>query len=99
MWILAASLIAWATKMAGYLVPQRWLESPGFTRVSGALTIGLLTALVTANTVASGQALSLDSRIIALLVAAIGLRARLPFLVVVILGAASAALARLAGLP
>ena len=99
MWILAASLIAWATKMAGYLVPRRWLESPGFTKVSGALTIGLLVALVMTNTLADGQSLRLDSRIVALAVAAVALRARLPFLLVVILGAVSAALARLIGLP
>lgn len=98
-WVLAASLVAWGTKMAGYLVPRTWLDSPGFTKISGALTIGLLVALVTTNTFAAGKTLSIDSRVIALLVAAILLRCKVPFLLVVILGAASAGLARSAGLP
>lgn len=98
-WILLASLVAFATKLVGYLLPKSWLESDGFSRLSRAMTIGLLAALVANNAFASGQGLALDARVLALLAAGIALWLRAPFLLVVIIGAAAAALGRLAGLP
>lgn len=98
-WILLASLVAFATKLAGYLVPQSLLDSPHFRKASAAMTIGLLAALVASNTFASGQELSLDARVLALAAAIIALLLRAPFLLVVVIGAAAAALGRLAGLP
>lgn len=96
-WLLLGGVVAFATKLAGYLVPARWLEKPAVAAAAGRLTIGLLAALTVMNTVASGQHLALDARIGALLVAALALWARLPFLAVVVLGAAAAALLRWAG--
>jgi len=98
-WILLASAVAFATKAVGYLVPAAWLERPRATRVATTLTIGLLAALVTVNAFADGPALVLDARAGALLVAALALWRRLPFLAVVALGALAAALLRLAGVP
>ncbi len=98
-WIILASLIAFATKMVGYLLPRAWLESDRFQHLSRAMTIGLLAALVASNAFANGQALSLDSRVLALLAAGVALWLRAPFLLVVILGAAAAALGRVLGLP
>lgn len=98
-WILIASVIAFATKLAGYLIPSRFLTGPQVQRVADLLTAGLLASLVTLNTVATGTSLHADSRLLALVVAAIALWFRAPFLVVVILGTAAAALGRLAGLP
>lgn len=98
-WIIVASLIAFATKLVGYLLPRRWLESDRFQHLSKAMTIGLLAALVASNAFASGQALSLDARVLALAAAGVALWLRAPFLLVVIIGAAVAALGRLLGLP
>jgi len=98
-WILLASAVAFATKAAGCLVPAAWLERPRALRAAATLTIGLLAALVTVNSFAHGTTLVLDARAGALLVAALALWRRLPFLAVVVLGAAAAALLRLAGLP
>ncbi|GER24101.1 hypothetical protein NCCP1664_25960 [Zafaria cholistanensis] len=97
-WILLACAAAFLTKLSGYLVPAELLENPRMTRVAGALTIGLLAALATVNAFASGQALVVDARAAALLAATAALLLRAPFLVVVLAGAATAALARLAGL-
>ena len=94
-WIALGCLAAWAIKFAGYLVPVRWLESPRMNRVAGCLTIGLLASLTAMNTVSAGQGLAFDARIGALLVAAVALMLRLPFLLVVIAGAAAAAVIRL----
>lgn len=97
-WLLLACAAAYAIKLAGWRVPSRWLESPRMTRVAGTLTIGLLAALTAMNAVASGTAIACDARLGALLVAAIALLLRAPFLAVVVLGAASAAALRWAGI-
>lgn len=97
-WILLASLAAYATKLSGYLVPACWLESPRMTRVAGTLTIGLLASLTAMNTFSAGQGLAVDARVLALLASGIALWLRVPFLGVVVVGAATAALARLAGI-
>ncbi|WP_293705434.1 AzlD domain-containing protein [Stenotrophomonas sp. UBA7606] len=94
-WIVVGCVAAWAIKFAGYLVPVRWLESQRMSRVAGCLTIGLLASLTTMNTVSAGQGVVLDARVAALLAAAVALLLRLPFLVVVMAGAAAAALIRL----
>jgi uncharacterized membrane protein len=98
-WILVACVLAFLTKLLGYLVPRKWLTNPRIARIAGTLTIGLLASLTVANTVTNGQALSLDSRVGALVAAAIALWLRAPFLVVVIAGAAAAAGLRMLGLP
>ncbi len=97
-WLLLGSVAAYAIKLAGWLVPARWLESPRMTRVAGTLTIGLLASLTAMNAVASGAAVVLDARLGALAVAAVALLLRLPFLLVVVLGALAAALLRWAGM-
>ena len=94
LWVLAASAVAYATKLLGYGVPARWLHHPRMARVAGALTIALLGALTAMNTFANGQQLVLDARLAALLVAALALALRAPFLLVVVLGAAASAAAR-----
>lgn len=94
-WILLASALAFATKFAGFLVPPRWLDAPRARAAAMALTVGLLASLTAVNTFASGQSLAFDARVAALLAAAAALALRLPFLAVVVLGAAASALARL----
>ncbi|MHA6513662.1 AzlD domain-containing protein [Tessaracoccus sp. Z1128] len=98
LWILAACAIAYATKLIGYLVPERWLENPWVSTLSHGVTVGLLASLVALNTFVSGTAITLDARIVALAAAAVALVFKAPYLLVVIVGAAAAALARLGGL-
>ena len=94
-WILLASAAAFATKAAGFLVPPRWLDAPRARRAAAALTVGLLASLTAVNTFAHGQALAVDARLAALLAAAVALTLRAPFVLVVLLGALTAALVRL----
>ncbi|WP_247827728.1 AzlD domain-containing protein [Arthrobacter antioxidans] len=96
-WVLLACAVSIATKFLGFLVPAKLLDNPRMLRVAGSLTIGLLAALTATNTVASGQALVVDARVVALLAAAVALWLRAPFLVVVAVGALAAGLARLLG--
>ena len=87
-------------KYVGYLVPTRWLDGDRTTRVTSALPIALLAALVAVQTFTStGGSLTLDARVVAVGVALVALVARAPFLVVVVLAALTAALLRLAGMP
>ena len=92
--ILLAGAAAYLTKWADYAVPARWLQHPRMARVAGAITVALLAALTVMNTFANGTTLALDARLAALAAAAVALALRLPFLLVVLLGAAAAALVR-----
>ncbi|WP_433875722.1 AzlD domain-containing protein [Sinomonas atrocyanea] len=96
-WILVACAAAYALKLLGYLLPRRWMENERMLRIAGTVTIGLLASLTAVNAVAAGQSLVLDARLGALVAAALALVLRAPFLVVVIAGAAAAALLRLLG--
>jgi uncharacterized membrane protein len=90
-WIVLASVVAYATKLAGYLVPARVLENPHMTRIAGTLTIGLLASLTAINAFSAGESLAFDARVGALIAAGIALALRVPFLGVVIVGAVVAA--------
>jgi uncharacterized membrane protein len=97
-WIVLASSVAYATKMAGYLIPPRLLENDHMTRVAGTLTIGLLASLTAMNAFSAGQSLTFDARLGALVAAGLALKLRVPFLGVVIIGACAAALLRFFGI-
>lgn len=96
MWtaILVASIICVVWKTLGYLVPPRWLEAPRPARIADLLTVALLAALVAVQTLGDGQAVVVDARVPAVLVAAGLLLVRAPFLVVVAAAAVTAAVLR-----
>lgn len=99
MWtaVLLASVICVALKAVGYLLPARWVEAPRPARIADLLTVALLAALVAVQTLGDGQAIVVDARIPAVIVAAGLLALRAPFLVVVLAAAVTAALLRLWG--
>ncbi len=96
-WIVLACGVAFATKWLGYAIPARFLQNPRMTHIAACMTVALLSALTVMNTLAEGSRLVLDARLAALAVAAVALWLRAPFLLVVVLGAASAALLRWLG--
>mgnify|MGYP003375235377 FL=1 len=98
-WVLLAAGMAFLTKLAGYLLPQSWLDRPIVADLAGALTVGLLASLTVLNTVGKGQALALDSRLLALGAGALALWLKAPYIVVVLVGALAAAAGRAVGLP
>ena len=101
MWtaVLVASVLAFALKFLGYVVPERWLAGPRTSRVTSALPIALLAALVGVQTLTARQGPSCStpgpppsgSALVALAL-------RAPFIVVVLLAAGVAALLRGLGL-
>jgi hypothetical protein len=93
--VIIASLACLALKLGGYLVPASLLERPAPFRIANLLTIALLAALVAVQTFGSAQHVVLDARVPAILVAAGLFALRVPFVLVVIAAAATAALLRL----
>lgn len=92
--VIIASLTCLSLKVAGYLVPASVLEKPAPARIANLLTVALLAALIAVQTLGSGAHIVVDARLPALAVAAVLLALRVPFIVVVIVAAASAALIR-----
>jgi hypothetical protein len=99
MWtaVLVAAIVCVALKTIGYLIPAKWVEAPRPMRIADLLTVALLAALVAVQTLGAGQAVIVDARVPAILVAAGLLLLRAPFLVVVVAAALVAALLRLWG--
>lgn len=97
MWVavLMAAVIAFGLKLAGYLVPASILDDPRVQRVTAALPIALLAALIATQTLTrTDGSLTVDARLAAVGVAVVALVLRAPFIVVVVLGAGTAALLR-----
>ena len=92
--VLLSSVAVLVLKLAGYLVPASVLERPTPARVSGLLTVALLAALVAVQTIGAGQQVSIDARLPAVAVAAGLFALRVPFVVVIIAAAGTAALIR-----
>lgn len=95
--VIVASLACLALKLVGYMVPPTILDKPTPSRVANLLTVALLSALVAVQTLAVGASLQLDARVPAVIVAVVLFALRVPFVIVVILAAATAALIRLSG--
>ena len=95
--VIVASLACLALKLIGYMVPADALDAPAPSRIANLLTVALLSALVGVQTLGAGTGLEFDARVPALVVAVALFAARVPFVVVVILAAATAALIRLSG--
>ncbi len=93
--VLGTAVGCYLLKVAGLSVPQSVLEHPVVERVADLLPVALLAALVAVQVVSDGPSLVLDARLVGLGVAVVALLLRAPFLVVVVLAAASAALVRL----
>ncbi len=96
-WVALACALSFLVKFLGYLLPESVFDNPKVVTTANFVTIGMLAALVVTNTFASGQQLGIDARLAALLAAVVALVLRAPFLVVIIVGAAAAALTRLIG--
>jgi branched chain amino acid efflux pump len=93
--VLVASAACYGLKLAGLSLPQRWLQDARVQGTVPLIPVALLAALVGTQTFSTGQHLVLDVRAAALAVAVIAVVLRAPFLVVVAVAAATAALLRL----
>jgi hypothetical protein len=94
--VIIASLAVFSWKMLGYLIPQKFITD-GIRAFSERVTVVLLTALVAVQTLINGNQVEFDARVPALGVAAILFALRVPYIVVVIAAAGTAAGLRLLG--
>lgn len=94
--VIIASLAVFSWKMLGFLIPQKWITD-GIRAFSERVTVVLLTALVAVQTLVTGNQVEFDARVPALGVAAILFALRVPYIVVVIAAAGTAAGLRLLG--
>ncbi len=94
--VLLASAVVLALKLSGYLVPREFVERPAPARVVNLLTVALLAALVAVQTLGGGSGVVVDARVPALGVAALLFALRVPFIVVIVAAAGTAALLRFA---
>lgn len=97
--VLVTSAGCFALKLAGLTLPERILARPWLSRFVDLVPVALLAALVAVETAAKGSALAVDpARLAGLAAAVLALMLRAPFLVVVVVAAATAAGLRLLGI-
>ena len=90
--VIAASVGCYLLKLAGLSVPAAWVEQPWVARIVDFVPAALLAALVAVQAFTSGRDLVLDGRLVGLVVAAVALAFRAPFIVVLVLAGAVGAL-------
>jgi hypothetical protein len=97
LWIglIAASVAVYSWKIFGFMVPHTVLDNPVVNRIATLLTVALLSALTGVQMLTGGGQLEFDARIPAIALAAVLLRLKAPFIVMVAASAALAALIRL----
>ena len=98
MWpaIIVASLGCYAIKLLGLSLPGKVVSNPRVTHIADLLPVALFTAVISPQPFTSGHHLQLDARAAGLVAAVIAVRLKAPFLVVVFVACAVAALLRLA---
>ena len=95
-WVVILGLcgVSYALKAIGPLAVGGRELSPSLRRTLELVAVPLLAALIVVQTFSNGRHLVLDARVPALAVAAVLAWRRAPFLVIVLAGAATAALLR-----
>ncbi len=93
LWIatLGASLACYILKVTGFLVPESWLNRPRIQRINELVPVVLLSALVAVQTFAKDGQIQPDHRIAGVLAAAIALKMRLSFPLMMIMAAVTSA--------
>lgn len=96
MWpaLLAGCVGVYLFKLAGVSVPLAVLQRPRVQRLAALLPIVLLAALIGVQTFGKGQAVSVDARAAGVLVGAIAVWRRAPFLLVIALAVVVTAVVR-----
>ena len=94
LWIatLGASAICYLLKILGYSLPESTLNNPRIQRVNTFIPIVLLSALVAVQTLTIESKVIVDHRLIGVLVAAIALKMRVSFPVMMVSAALCSAM-------
>ena len=92
--VLLGAAACYGLKALGFVVPEHYLDKPVIAQLVAMFPVALLSALLAVVTVGQGMAVVVDARLAAVAAAAVALLLRAPFLVVVLVGAGTAALIR-----
>jgi branched-subunit amino acid transport protein len=92
--IFATAAGCYALKLAGWSLPARWLNDDRLQRAAALVPLALLAALVVVQTFGHGRALTIDARAGGLAAGLVAVLLRAPFIVIVLVAAATAALLR-----
>jgi branched-subunit amino acid transport protein len=92
--ILLAAAAVYSWKILGFMVPHTVLDKPVISRIANLLTVALLSALTGVQMLTGSGSIQFDARIPAIALAAVLLRFKAPFIVMVAAAAALAALIR-----
>lgn len=95
--VLGVAAGCYALKLLGLSIPERMLEHPVTVRAAAFIPVGLLAALVAVQGFTDDTRVVVDARLAGLIVAAVLLWRKVPFLVMLIAAAATAALVRALG--
>lgn len=100
MWLglIVACLGCYLLKYAGMSIPQRVLDSAAVRKSAVLLPVGLLAALAATQALSSGDRLVIDARVVGVLAAIVAIRFKAPFIVVVVIAAVTAVIARQFGM-
>jgi branched-subunit amino acid transport protein len=89
--LIGGSVVVFALRYAGHLVPEKYLAHPRVMRINNLIPVALMSALVAIETFTKQSALVLDQRVAGLAVAVVALLLKAPFAVVVVSAAAASA--------
>ena len=92
--VMVSSALVYSWKLLGYMVPERFVSNPKIKDLASLLTVALLAALVGIQTFVSPEGVTLDARLPAILLSGVLFYFRMPFIVVVVVAAGTAALLR-----
>jgi len=97
MWIavIVASLAVYSWKILGSMLPERVLNHPKISRLATFLTVALMAGLVGVQGFVDHRDIVMDARLPALLLAVVLAILRVPFILIVLAAAATAAALRL----
>lgn len=90
--LFGTSALCYLIKLAGYLVPARWLANDRLQRINSLIPVVLLSALVVSQALAVKTHIVLDHRMAGVGAALASLIAKAPFPVVVLSAALTSAL-------
>jgi len=93
--VIVASLAVYSWKILGSMVPERVLNHPRISRLATFLTVALMAGLVGVQGFVDNRDITLDARLPALLLAVVLAILRVPFFLIVLAAAASAAVLRI----
>ncbi len=93
--IIALTIGVWGQRLVGGFLIGPWLDRrPTFTRAAGLIPAAVVMAVIVQLTVANGRSLVVDERLAGVVVAAVLVWRKAPFVLVVLGAAATTALLR-----